>query len=462
MKTFFSNIYSKLNSFVFVIILITVGILIIVLPKEKISQDEKRVLTRFPVLTQENLFSGKYFEDIDSYYSDNFIYRNEFIDIATEFKKFKGIKNEEIQYFTKSKASPQSTVIKTNIPQISKAVVNDEIDTETVKDSMSSDFSNEAYENFNSVIVYKKRAIQIFSASKKRFSSFATLVAKYKNELGPNVSVFCMAIPVGSDFYLPPSFKKDREKNSINYLYSTMNPSIKCVKAYDELEKHQNEYIQFNTDHHWTGRGAYYAYLAFCNSAGIEPLTVDKFEIKKINNFIGTLYNYTRCEDLKQNKDYVEYFKIPNATRATCFNENLSSEKETKLYAEYARGGNSYGVFLGSDHPMMRIKSDVKNGKKILIIKDSYGNAFAPFLCSHFEEVFVVDYRYLKYNIKSIIKKYGINNLIFAHNVFVLNSSFTIYQESRFLNSNFSLKLTKTEPTNSIKDTIVNKKDEDK
>jgi hypothetical protein len=170
MKTFFSNIYSKLNSFVFVIILITVGILIIVLPKEKISQDEKRVLTRFPVLTQENLFSGKYFEDIDSYYSDNFIYRNEFIDIATEFKKFKGIKNEEIQYFTKSKASPQSTVIKTNIPQISKAVVNDEIDTETVKDSMSSDFSNEAYENFNSVIVYKKRAIQIFSASKKRFS----------------------------------------------------------------------------------------------------------------------------------------------------------------------------------------------------------------------------------------------------------------------------------------------------
>ena len=74
MKTFFLNTYSKLNSFVFVIILITVGVLIIVLPKEKISQDEKRVLTRFPVLTQENLFSGKYFEGIDLYYSDNFIY----------------------------------------------------------------------------------------------------------------------------------------------------------------------------------------------------------------------------------------------------------------------------------------------------------------------------------------------------------------------------------------------------
>ena len=456
MKTFFLNTYSKLNSFVFVIILITVGVLIIVLPKEKISQDEKRLLTRFPVLTQENLFSGKYFEDIDLYYSDNFIYRNEFIEIASEFKNFKGIKNEEIQYFTKSKALPQSTVIKTNIP-FSKV----EISTKISKNPSPRDTTNAAYDNINSVIVYKKRAIQIFNGSKKRFGNFASLVTKYKNVLEPNVNVFCMAIPVGSDFNLPPSFKKDSEKTIINYLYSKMNPTIKCVKAYDELEKHQNEYIQFNTDHHWTGRGAYYAYLAFCNSAGIEPLTIDKFEIKKINNFVGTLYYYTRSEDLKQNKDYVEYFKIPNATKTTYFNENLSSEKGTKLYAEYARGGNSYGVFLGSDYPMMRIKSDVKNGQKILIIKDSYGNAFAPFLCSHFEEVFVVDYRYLKYNIINIIKKYGINNLIFAHNVFVLNSSFTTYQESRFLNSNFSLKLSKTEPTNPIKDTILNKKDED-
>ncbi len=461
MKTFFLNLYSRLNSIVFVLILIIIGVLFIVYPKEKISQDEKRLLKQFPIITQKNLFSGKYFKDIDLYYSDNFIYRNEIIEIASELKKFKGIKNDEIQYFTKSKVLPQSTVIKTNKP-ISKIEENDEKDTETAIDSISNDIANETYENINSVIVYKKKAIQIFSGSQKRLSNFATLVAKYKANLGPNVSVYCMAIPVGSDFNLPSSFKKDREKTSINYLYSNMNSSIKCVNAYDELKKHQNEYIQFNTDHHWTGRGAYYAYLAFCNSAGINPLSIDKFEIKKINNFLGTLYYYTRSEDLKQNKDYVEYFKIPNATKATYFNENLSSEKGTKLYAEYAKGGNSYGVFLGGDYPLMRIKSDVKNGQKILIIKDSYGNAFTPFLCAHFEEVFVVDYRYLKFNIKTIMKKYGINNLIFAHNLFVLNSSFTTSQEFKFLNSNFSFKPSKNEPNKIKNDTLVNPKNENK
>ena len=458
MKTFFINLYSRLNSFLFVIILITVGVLFLVLPKEKISVDEKRTLKQFPVLSEESLLSGKYFEDIDLYYSDNFIYRNDIIEFASELKQYKGIKNEEIQYFTKIKTAPKTTINKGGTNKINDS--KDKKGNETQNGLSDTDTINEAYDNINSVIVYKNRAIQIYSGSKKKLNNFAALVSKYKVTFGQNVNVYCMAIPVGSDFNLPSSFRKDREKTSINYLYSIMKPNIKCVKAYDELEKHKDEYIQFNTDHHWTGRGAYYAYLAFCNTAGIEPLSFDKFEIKRINNFIGTLYYYTRSEDLKQNKDYVEYFKIPNITKATYFDEKLTSEKRTKLFAEFARGGNSYGVFLGGDYPLMHVKSDIKNGEKILIIKDSYGNAFSPFLSAHYEDVYIVDYRYLKSNIKNIIKKYSINNIIFAHNVFVINSSYTTYQENKFLYSNFNITPSKTEPNNTKKDTLATVKDE--
>jgi len=458
MKTFFINLYSRLNSFLFVFILITVGVLFLVLPKEKISVDEKRALKQFPVLTEESLLSGKYFEDIDLYYSDNFIFRNDIIEFASELKQFKGIKNEEIQYFTKIKAAPKTTINKGGTSKINDS--KDKKGSESQNDLSDADTLNEAYDNINSVIVYKNRAIQIYSGSKKKLKNFADLVSKYKVAFGQNVNVYCMAIPVGSDFNLPSSFRKDREKTSINYLYSIMQPNIKCVKAYDELEKHKDEYIQFNTDHHWTGRGAYYAYLAFCNTAGIEPLSIDKFEIKRINNFIGTLYYYTRSEDLKQNKDYVEYFKIPNITKATYFDEKLTSEKRTKLFAEFARGGNSYGVFLGGDYPLMHVKSDIKNGQKILIIKDSYGNAFSPFLSAHYEDVYIVDYRYLKSNIKNIMKKYSINNIIFAHNVFVINSSYTTYQENKFLYSNFNITPSKTEPNNTKKDTLAAVKDE--
>lgn len=465
MKKSISKMYSKLNSFIFVFILITVSVLFVIMPKHKISQDEKRVLTQFPVFNKEDLFSGKYFKTIELYYSDNFIYRNDFIEMATLLKSHKGIKNNEIQYFSNSNPNRKSKLIKTG----SKKGAGDEKNS-TSKDSSSTESIDDVYENIKSVIVYKKKAIQIFNGSNYALSTFASLVKKYKEELGPNVSIYCMAIPIGADFNLPSAFKKDREKLSITHLYSVMDPSIKCVNAYGELKNHQKEYIQFNTDHHWTGRGAYYAYVAFCKAAQIKALTPDKFEIKRINNFLGTLYYHTRSEDLKNNLDYVEYFKLRNLTKTNYFNDNLTKEFGGQLFAETAKGGNSYGVFLGSDYPLMKVKTDVKNGKKILIIKDSYGNAFSPFLCAHYEEVYIADYRYLKSNIKNIIKKYGINNLLFAHNVYVLNSSFTISQESNFLTSNFTKPVTpkiiiskpipKKEPVKIIKDTLENSNNE--
>ena len=104
-----AQFFLKLNSTVFVFILITVSILFFIMPKHKISQDEKRVLTQFPEFNTVDLFSGRYFKTIELYYSDNFIYRNEFIEIASLIKRNKGIKNNEIQYFTYSKCLPQSS-----------------------------------------------------------------------------------------------------------------------------------------------------------------------------------------------------------------------------------------------------------------------------------------------------------------------------------------------------------------
>jgi hypothetical protein len=103
------------------------------------------------------------------------------------------------------------------------------------------------------------------------------------------------------------------------------------------------------------------------------------------------------------------------------------------LYAEYARGASAYGVFLGGDYPLMRITSDVKNGRKIAMIKDSYGNAFAPYLASHYEEVYVLDYRYFNGNIKTLMQQEGIQELLFAFNSYVFLSGYTVQRARGFL-----------------------------
>jgi hypothetical protein len=111
---------------------------------------------------------------------------------------------------------------------------------------------------------------------------------------------------------------------------------------------------------------------------------------------------------------------VPVKTKATYYPANSNTPVPLPLYAEYARGVNAYGVFLGGDFPLMRVVSDVKNGKKIAVIKDSYGNAFVPYLAAHYEEVFILDYRYFVGNIKTLLEDNGIQNLLFAHNTYVV------------------------------------------
>ncbi|MDO7206013.1 DHHW family protein [Paraclostridium bifermentans] len=74
-----------------------------------------------------------------------------------------------------------------------------------------------------------------------------------------------MVVPTHVEFGLPEKYKdmSKSEKDSIDSIYKNMDKDVKTVDAYDNLKKHKDEYIYFNTDHHWTSLGAYYAYQSF-------------------------------------------------------------------------------------------------------------------------------------------------------------------------------------------------------
>ena len=62
----------------------------------------------------------------------------------------------------------------------------------------------------------------------------------------------------------------------------------------------------------------------------------------------------------------------------------------------------------------MHIKTGVNNGRKLLIYKESYGNALAPFLISSFEEIYIADIRYTRVNAKELVERFGITDVCFA------------------------------------------------
>lgn len=84
--------------------------------------------------------------------------------------------------------------------------------------------------------------------------------------------------------------------------------------------------------------------------------------------------------------------------------------------------GNRYNAFIFGDNPLTTIDNpQITDGSACLLIKESYGNAFAPYLVDHYAHVYVVDYRYYKDSLASLIKDKGITDVIFVNNAMAIS-----------------------------------------
>ena len=65
----------------------------------------------------------------------------------------------------------------------------------------------------------------------------------------------------------------------------------------EALKEHKYEYIYYRTDHHWTSWGAYIAYKAYCETAGITPV---EYKANRVSDdFKGTLYSTSGVRFIK-------------------------------------------------------------------------------------------------------------------------------------------------------------------
>ena len=107
-----------------------------------------------------------------------------------------------------------------------------------------------------------------------------------------------------------------------------------------------------------------------------------------------------------------------------------TTETYDSLYYENAtEGSNTYGVFIFGDNPLTVIQSqspDAQKGKKLVIVKESYGNAIAPYFTNNYEEVHVVDFRYFSSNANKSLPAYcsenKITDVLFANGVMSANT----------------------------------------
>ena len=292
--------------------------------------------------------------------------------------------------------------------------------TPQIKDDKSSGYS--AY----SIYVWNKQGFELFGSDEARATTYAETINGFADKLN-GITVYDMVIPNHTEMGLPQRLKDSdapstSQAENIKSIYSKLSDKITPVNAYNYLADHNDEYIYFGSDHHWSGLGAYYAYSAFAKTNDLPILSLDDCTEQQIEGFTGTFTNTASGLDT----DTVHYWEFPYEVTMDITDESGNLNTYTSPYYQYAEAGSlTYGVFIMGDHPLTVLKSASENaeeGKKIAVIKESYGNAFVPYLTYNYEEVHVIDFRTFGDNLVSYCQQNGIDEVLFLNGVMSANT----------------------------------------
>lgn len=433
-----------------------------------VSEYEKRELAKFPKFSLSSYFDGSYTSDISYYFTDTVPNRDNLKSLCNKFKGLFGIsanggsaivnnggsdiKHEEFEgkVTTSSHTIYIPGVTSENDSQTTpdgsgttSSTTTTTTTSETSKDTSTKKPNGGGETLSNGILIINKgtsdvMAMELYGGGFDAGKKYANILNKYRDDLvtrlDGKVNVYSMCIPMAVAYYLPEDFKNQSASipDNILNINSYLNGVI-SIDAYNAIKGHTDEYIYSRTDHHWQPIGAYYAAKEFAKTAMVDFPDLSQYEKKKKEGFVGTLYGFSNeSELLKYPDDFIYYVPQNNYTTYN-YNSDLSGKVNGYLLHEYASGTNTYSMFLGDDKHVVQLDTDAKNGRTLVVFKDSFGNALIPFLTSSFEHIYVVDYRYCNFNAVDFCVDVGATDVLFATSMFTCTSTqkVPIFEENR-------------------------------
>lgn len=342
--------------------------------------------------------------------------------ISSVFKSCFGAKQTSVPVSTETK--PAAT---TDTPKATenKTAAQDDLSPTYFKTPQIKDDNSNGYSAY-SIYVWNNQGFELFGSDEARATTYAETINGFADKLN-GITVYDMVIPNHTEMGLPQRLKDSdapstSQAENIKSIYSKLSDKVTPVNAYNYLADHNDEYIYFGSDHHWSGLGAYYAYSAFAKTNNLPVLSLDDCTEQQIEGFTGTFTNTASGLDT----DTVHYWEFPYEVTMDITDESGNVNTYTSPYYQYAEAGSlTYGVFIMGDHPLTVLNSASENaetGKKIAVIKESYGNAFVPYLTYNYEEVHVIDFRTFGDNLVSYCQQNGIDEVLFLNGVMSANT----------------------------------------
>ena len=203
---------------------------------------------------------------------------------------------------------------------------------------------------------------------------------------------------------------------TLRYMFARENDNVGKVNAFNNLLAHNSEYLYFNTDHHWTGLGAYYAYQSFCETAGFEPVPLENFTEWNMGAFTGTWYYSVNNRNLKTD----EVIALVPPGNDDIHMEILGYPDYTSVIVDETEADSNmkYNCFIAGDNQLTVITNDaLPDAPDCLVVKDSFGNPFVVYLTQHYHRIYVLDYRKNFTPVSTVAEQYGVQDVVLVQSI---------------------------------------------
>ena len=277
-----------------------------------------------------------------------------------------------------------------------------------------------------------KRGMELFEAGSGYAEFYGNELNTIKDRLDPRINIYSMIVPTACELYCPSNKRRkiDSQEEVIDYVRDLL-VNVKEVNVLPTLINHNAEDIYFRTDNRWAPLGAYYAGMVFSKTAGVDYADISEYTKAGGMDYVGNLSLYVDNRgqaDLDENPDTFTYYK-PNCKYTThYYDEEFEYLTDGPFFEEVP--DSLYETFYKGGLYCLKLSTEVKNGRRLIIVKDSFGTTLAPFLTSSFEEIYVVDIDYLEANLVEMIEDFDITDVLYVVNTFTVTSQRTYQLET--------------------------------
>lgn len=387
--------YHKINIAIFVLALFVFCLFnLFNYPKPTVSVYENRALQPRPLLSLQAMLSGRFFRDYEAYFSDTFVWREQLVQASSQLQKWRGLNND-----------------------VSIVIHQGDNTAGQTKDG------EETPQGLDGRILYVgDTAAYIHRFVPESATYYAQTIDSFAEHLPAYVQTYSLLAPTLIDF-MPEKYQSLSvpAEQVIKHVYSNFQSNVVPVDVLQIMQSHADEYLFFRTDFHWTATGAYYAYAAFMQARGVEPVPLESYAMTEVEGFLGSMHSRTLSKEMEANWDTVQLYHpfVPYDYYVLHNGQHLTQ----LLDMGHANNKNKYGIFLGGDCPLAKIVTGQKQLGKVMVIKDSYGNAFVPFLIPHYSKIYVVDPRHYKQPVTELIESEKIDEVLILNNVMVTENN---------------------------------------